>query len=60
MTARNASHAIPLGYIGVDICIDQTRGPLVLEVNGRPGIEIQNVQKRGLFAEPRQRGLRYA
>jgi len=60
MTARNASHAIPLGYIGVDICIDQTRGPLVLEVNGRPGIEIQNVQKRGLFAVPKQRGLRYA
>ncbi|WP_300532043.1 sugar-transfer associated ATP-grasp domain-containing protein [Maricaulis sp.] len=60
MTARNASHAIPLGYIGVDICIDRTRGPLVLEVNGRPGIEIQNVQKRGLFAAPQQEELRYA
>ncbi len=48
--ARKAAEAIPLGYIGVDICLDQTRGPLVLEVNGRPGIEIQNVQKRGLFA----------
>ncbi len=40
--------AIPLGYMGVDICIDNTRGPLVLEVNGRPGLEIQNVTKRGL------------
>lgn len=60
MTARNASHAIPLGYIGVDICIDQARGPIVLEVNGRPGIEIQNVQKRGLFAQAPTGGLRYA
>ncbi len=39
--------AIPLGYLGVDICLDQTEGPLVLEVNGRPGLEIQNVQHRG-------------
>ncbi|MEP1741795.1 MAG: sugar-transfer associated ATP-grasp domain-containing protein [Kangiellaceae bacterium] len=43
--------AIPLGYIGVDICIDRTRGPLVLEVNGRPGIEIQNIQERGFYNE---------
>ena len=40
-----------LGYIGVDICIDHERGPLVLEVNGRPGLEIQNVQKRGFRHE---------
>ena len=46
--ARHTSHAIPLGYIGVDLCIDQEIGPLVLEVNGRPGIEIQNVQQKGL------------
>jgi len=60
LIARNASAAIPLGYIGVDICIDQQRGPLVLEVNGRPGIEIQNVQKRGLFADRPAGELRYA
>lgn len=46
--SKKASEAIPLGYIGVDICIDQDRGPLILEVNGRPGIEIQNVQNKGL------------
>jgi len=40
--------AIPLGYLGVDICIDSELGPLVLEVNGRPGLEIQNVQNAGL------------
>ena len=43
--------AIPLGYIGVDICLDKKRGPLVLEVNGRPGIEIQNIQERGFYYE---------
>ncbi|MDX2503503.1 MAG: sugar-transfer associated ATP-grasp domain-containing protein [Gammaproteobacteria bacterium] len=40
--------AIPLAYMGVDICLDEKLGPLVLEVNGRPGLEIQNVQNKGL------------
>ncbi|TQV77167.1 hypothetical protein FLL45_04255 [Aliikangiella marina] len=43
--------AIKLGYMGVDICIDEKLGPLVLEVNGRPGIEIQNVQQKGFYHE---------
>ena len=54
-----SSYAVPLGYIGIDICIDQALGPLVLEVNGRPGIEIQNVQNRGLFSETRSSELAY-
>lgn len=58
--ARKASTAIPLGYIGIDVCIDQSLGPLVLEVNGRPGIEIQNVQKRGLFTQTHPGGLHHA
>ena len=49
--ARMAQRAIPLGYIGVDLCVDLERGPLVLEVNARPGLEIQNVQGRGLWPE---------
>lgn len=40
--------AVPLGFMGVDICLDETHGPLVLEVNGRPGLEIQNVQNAGM------------
>jgi len=32
-----------LGFLGVDIIIDKDRGPLVLELNARPGIGIQNV-----------------
>ena len=46
--ARNTHRAIPLGYVGLDICMDVARGPLVLEVNARPGLEIQNVHGCGL------------
>lgn len=55
-----AAEAVPLGYIGVDICLDEDRGPLVLEVNGRPGIEIQNVQQKGLVESLRDKGLAHA
>ena len=48
--ARAAAAAVPLGYLGVDIAIDRGRGPLVLEINARPGLEIQNVHGRGLAA----------
>ncbi len=40
--------AIPLGYLGVDVCLSQQQGPLILEVNGRAGLEIQNIQQQGL------------
>jgi len=43
-----AGHATPLGYIGVDIALDANAGPVVLEINARPGLEIQNVNGRGL------------
>lgn len=46
--AHRCYRAIPLGYMGVDVCIDRKRGPMVLEVNARPGLEIQNVQGAGL------------
>jgi alpha-L-glutamate ligase-like protein len=46
--AALAAQAIPLGYMGVDVVFDRHRGPLVLEVNVRPGLEIQNVSRQGL------------
>lgn len=49
--SKGCQKAVPLGYIGVDICLDNQLGPLVLEVNGRPGIEIQNIQERGFYYE---------
>lgn len=46
--SRRAARAVPLGYLGVDVVVDAARGPLVLEINARPGLEIQNVNGRGL------------
>ncbi|MCX2981398.1 alpha-L-glutamate ligase-like protein [Halieaceae bacterium IMCC14734] len=40
-----------LGYIGADIVIDRARGPLLLELNARPGLAIQMANGKGL--EPR-------
>lgn len=38
-----------LGYIGVDIVLDGNRGPLVLELNARPGLAIQIANRQGLL-----------
>lgn len=33
--------ACGLNYVGVDIALDRERGPIILELNARPGLEIQ-------------------
>ncbi|OGD85784.1 hypothetical protein A2164_03190 [Candidatus Curtissbacteria bacterium RBG_13_35_7] len=37
-----------LGYMGIDIVFDAQKGPIVLEINARPGLEIQNVNLASL------------
>ena len=37
-----------LGYLGVDVVIDRERGPLILELNARPGLAIQIANQSGL------------
>lgn len=37
-----------LGYMGIDFVIDETAGPLILELNARPGLSIQLANRRGL------------
>lgn len=37
-----------LGYLGVDMVIDIERGPLILEMNARPGLNIQIANGTGL------------
>jgi len=37
-----------LGYLGVDIVLDKTRGPVLLELNARPGLAIQVANMAGL------------
>lgn len=46
--ASRCGAATGLQFVGADIVIDDLRGPLVLEVNGRAGLEIQNVVGQGL------------
>lgn len=41
LLASRASSACNLNYVGVDIAIDREDGPLILEVNARPGLDIQ-------------------
>jgi alpha-L-glutamate ligase-like protein len=38
-----------LGYLGVDLMIDETIGPLMIEVNARPGLAIQMANGVGLI-----------
>lgn len=38
-----------LGYLGVDIVLDRDRGPLLLELNARPGLSIQIANGAGLL-----------
>lgn len=40
--------ASQLGYVGVDIVLDKNEGPMVLEINARPGISIQVANQCGL------------
>ncbi len=49
---RMAAHCYELtglGYIGVDLVLDETKGPLVLELNARPGLNIQIANRTGLL-----------
>lgn len=39
---------VGLGYIGVDIVVDDRMGPMMLEVNARPGLAIQIANQTGL------------
>ena len=44
-----------LGYLGCDIVIDEALGPLILELNARPGLSVQIANGEGLL--PRLRTI---
>lgn len=46
--ALKCQKASKLGYIGVDIAIDAEKGPVVFEINARPGLGIQVANQAGL------------
>ncbi|MEC7814679.1 MAG: alpha-L-glutamate ligase-like protein [Pseudomonadota bacterium] len=53
--ASRCYEATGLGYIGVDLVVDAYEGPLLLELNARPGLAIQMANGRGLL--PRLRHI---
>jgi alpha-L-glutamate ligase-like protein len=48
LMAAAAFEMTGLGYVGVDMVIDRKRGPLLLEINVRPGLAIQLANGSGL------------
>ena len=48
LMAARAFELTGLGYLGVDIVLDAHRGPLLLELNARPGLNIQIANGEGL------------
>lgn len=48
LASVRAQELSQLGYAGVDIVIDEKKGPIVLEVNARPGLDIQLANKASL------------
>lgn len=46
--AVDSQKIIGLGYLGVDIVIDRIKGPMIMELNARPGLSIQVANNDGL------------
>ena len=49
LIAAKAVDMINLAFLGVDLVIDRDRGPLLLELNARPGLQIQVANQSGLL-----------
>lgn len=69
--AVKVQEAVPeLGYLGVDVVLDKERGPMVLELNARPGLSIQSAnlaplrrrleRVEGLEVENPEKGVKIA
>lgn len=48
-TAAKTAEIFKLGYFGIDFVIDRQLGPLILELNARPGLSIQLANRHGLL-----------
>ncbi|WP_250657851.1 alpha-L-glutamate ligase-like protein [Alkalimarinus coralli] len=47
--AVHCADTVGLGYLGVDIVMDRNLGPLMLELNARPGLNVQLANQAGLL-----------
>lgn len=52
-SAARGYEVTELGYLGVDMVIDRDKGPLILEMNARPGLNIQIANCEGLVGRVR-------
>lgn len=52
--AASCYELVGLGYIGVDLVLDQEKGPMILELNARPGLNIQIANYTGLHKQASQ------
>ncbi|MFT5788927.1 MAG: alpha-L-glutamate ligase-like protein [Shewanella sp.] len=52
-TASKAYEMSELGYLGTDMVLDKYKGPLLLELNARPGLAIQIANGCGILANLR-------
>ena len=48
-TAVAATDQTGLGYVGADVVLDAQLGPVILELNARPGLAIQLANRAGLL-----------
>lgn len=48
MIAAKGYEMTGLGYLGADIVLDEFKGPMMLELNARPGLAIQIANGRGI------------
>jgi alpha-L-glutamate ligase-like protein len=46
--AASCERMVGLGYLGVDVVLDRVYGPMLLELNARPGLAIQVANQAGL------------
>jgi len=49
LIAAKAFEMTGLGYLGADIVLDENKGPMMLELNARPGLAIQIANSAGLI-----------
>ncbi len=49
LIASKAYEMTGLGYLGADIVLDEQKGPMLLELNARPGLAIQIANSNGLI-----------
>ena len=54
LLAARCYEVTQLGYLGADVVLDKDHGPMILELNARPGLAIQTANGQGLHTRLRE------